>query len=103
MYSPERKITGSNLYNLKNYIEGDDIYNSKFLYLFHNLPAKGIYTINRFEYRIDLISQDMYGSTDYSDLILFYNNVSTDDLTIGKFLSKFDLADLDRLILTLDD
>ena len=103
MYSPERKITGSNLYNLRNYIEGDDIYNSKFLYLFQGLPSKGVYEINRFEYRIDLISQDTYGSIEYSDLILFYNNVSTDDLTMGKFLAKFDLADLDRLILTLDD
>ena len=41
MYSPDRKITGTNLYNIQNYVEGDDIYNSKFLYLLGSLPTAG--------------------------------------------------------------
>lgn len=103
MYSPDRKITGTNLYNIQNYVEGDDIYNSKFLYLLGSLPIVGTYEINRYEGRIDLISKDMYGNTNMMDFILLYNNISVDDLKLGKILYKFSIQDLDNLIIRLDD
>ena len=103
MYSPDRKITGTNLYNIQNYIEGDDIYNSKFLYLLGSLPIVGTYEIYRYEGRIDLISKDMYGNTNMMDFILLYNNISVEDLKLGKILYKFSIQDLDNLIIRLDD
>lgn len=102
MYIPENKLTGSNNYSLSNYIDGNDVYNSKFLYLFMKLPPTGYYTINRYEKRIDLISQDIYAE-DYSDLLLMYNSIKVEGLTLGKVLRLFSIQQLDNLISNLDD
>lgn len=101
MYVPDRKITGITNSDVVHYVENNDVYNSKLLRLLNQLPAVGTYRIKRYEYRIDLISQDMYGK-DVADLIMIYNNVKISDLKIGFELKKFSLSDLDTLILNLD-
>jgi hypothetical protein len=74
--------------DLANYIEGDDIFNSEFLYRLNNLSDEDFnyHEITRYERRIDLISERIYNDKKYADILLFINKISINDLALGVVL-----------------
>lgn len=70
MYSKQNKII-TNKEEVSNYIEGLDIFNSRFLYeLFRPELSRQIYTVTVYEYRPDLIAQDFYGDVKYQGILM---------------------------------
>ena len=61
-----------------------------------SLTKVGEYTVSYNERRPDLISLDIYGSHEYWQLLLIYNNIlSVDELTPGKVLKYPSREDLE--------
>ena len=98
MYNKERTILSDRELSLERYIEKGDIFNSKFLYMLPKLPSSGEYTIDLTEFRIDLISLDLYDSTDMSEILLFYNGLTISELSKGTIINVPYLGDVRNLL-----
>ena len=83
-----KKILSTNKYELNNYIDGSDIYNSKLLSLMSADPtiSRVKYKIEQYAFRPDLICKDFYGSMDYYGLFLLTCGVKIDDFWRGNIL-----------------
>ena len=101
MFVPKNKLTGESSKELTNYIQEMDIFNSKFLSEFMKLDIVSVYEITRFEYRIDLISKDIYNTDEFMSLLLIFNSTNINELKLGTKLNLFSEVDLNRLILNL--
>lgn len=77
-----------NRYDQENFLKWNadnyDVVTSDFLLELKNIESGGQYTIQGAESRPDIISNDIYGDTQYWWLILVYNNITAvDQLTNG--------------------
>lgn len=91
-------ITSTDIEPLR-YIEntelaGLDLANSTLLYMLDKETEYDEYTITKYENRADLIARDIYGSTNYSWLIMYINRVDVKDLVRGR---KLNVIPLDRI------
>ncbi len=86
MYSKKRTTLKSAEIDLEAFVEGLDLYNSKFLYLLRMLPSKGSYEVNLDKYRIDLITNELYTNTSMSEILLIYNGLTISELQPGVLL-----------------
>lgn len=78
-------------------ISANDVQNSEFLYLVDHRQNFKTYTVTRFEHRFDLISKDIYGTTDYAWLIQYINRISAEKVLRGTrllYLSQSDIQDI---------
>lgn len=98
MYNKEKNHLKSDTIEIDAFIERGDIFNSKFLYILKYLPSQGDYLVNLNRYRIDLISDDIYGDSSFSELILLYNGVTISQLEPGLILKSPKLSDVNNLI-----
>lgn len=98
MYNKDKTILSKEELNLDFYIEDQDIFNSKALYMIPKLPSSGEYTVDLSEYRIDLISLDLYETTSMSEILLLYNGLTIKDLSQGTVLKVPYLADVRNLL-----
>ena len=98
MYS-RAKIVSSGLEDIVNYISGSDVYNSKLIEL---LKDPGLereeYEITTFEYRPDLIAQDVYGSTNYEGLLMIQTGTTLINYKRGETLMLIPKDSLDSLL-----
>jgi hypothetical protein len=98
MYS-RAKIVSSGLEDIVNYISGSDVYNSKLIEL---LKDPGLereeYEITTFEYRPDLIAQEVYGSTDYEGLLMIQTGTTLINYKRGETLMLIPKDSLDSLL-----
>lgn len=61
----------TNKQEISNYMEGLDLYNSKFLYEVTNPNYTRVaYEITVYEYRPDLIANDFYGDSGYEGIVM---------------------------------
>lgn len=98
MYTKSNKIS-SNRYDLSNYIEGFDVYNSELINLIVNTDVeKDSYIINTYEYRPDLIAEDYYGSSSYLGLLFLMCGISFENYKKGTVLRLIKPGDLDNII-----
>lgn len=97
MYSKSDKILSSSEFDLKSYIESTDIYNSKLYYILPKLPVNGTYRIDLNEYRIDLISTDIYDTPLLSEILLIYNGITIDQLKSGTDIRVPHIEDIRHL------
>lgn len=77
--------------------KGDDVQNSELYYMLDHHPNFKEYTITKFEHRIDLISNDIYGDTKYAWVLMYLNRISLDKLLKGvkiKYITKSDLQEI---------
>lgn len=95
MYKPKNV---SERYSISEYIEDNDIFNSALVSQIIELEPYKTYIINRYQYRIDLIAADIYGSPKYSQILLLYNGLQLSDLSIGTKLQYPKLSDIQDLI-----
>lgn len=82
-----------------NYIDGFDVYNSLFLdNLLDPTIARTEYTINKFEYRPDLIAQEFYGSTSYTATLMVSTGMGVGEFTLGKVINLIPKTVLDDIL-----
>ena len=98
MYS-RAKIVSYGLEDIVNYISGSDVYNSKLIEL---LKDPGLereeYEITTFEYRPDLIAQEVYGSTNYEGLLMIQTGTTLINYKRGETLMLIPKDSLDSLL-----
>ena len=101
MYSKTNKIfTG--LSNLENYIDGNDVYNSKLLLLLGDPSIeKEEYKILNYQYRPDLIAEDYYGDSSYEGLLILQVASPLSSYTIGTTLYLIPKSVLDSILSSL--
>ena len=92
-------------YDMRRLIKfDDDAYDestSFFLHSLRELSSVGTYTI-AVEQRPDIYSRDIYGSTDYWQIILYYNDiVFLGELSVGTRLEYPSLSDMETLYFRL--
>lgn len=98
MYRKADKITG-NILDPSNYIQGFDIYNSKFLAQISDQNLKReYYEIRVNEYRPDLIAQSFYGSSDYLGVLLLQTKMTLPNFKRGVVLSLLPKETIDSII-----
>jgi len=98
-----RKNLSTNKYGIENYIDGNDIYNSKLQSLISSDPSseRVSYKIEQYEYRPDLICKDFYGSLDYYGLFLLTCGAEIDDFWIGNVLHLIPRGTLNTFIASI--
>lgn len=98
MYKKPTKYTYI-LEELSNYIEGDDVYNSSFLSIISNPSIPRItYVISEYEFRPDLIAQEIYGSTTYEGMLILQSGMTLESYTRGKILEVIPKKSLDEIL-----
>lgn len=97
MYNRPKQVTSPSQYALTPYIEGNDLLNSKFIFMLRKLKPLRSFTVGVQEYRIDLICKGLDVSTDLADLILIYNGISILELTKGTVLKMPSLLEVQEL------
>lgn len=99
MYTRSKQFikSGSNI-SPSLFVENNDIHNSELLYRLDNITDRKLYQITKFENRIDLISNDIYKTDDYSWILLYINRVNVEDLVRGTYLEYIDESVLKNLI-----
>lgn len=101
MYSKTNKIF-SGLSKLENYIEENDVYNSKLLLLLSNPEIeREDYEILTYQYRPDQIAQDYYGDSSYSGLLMLQVASSLSSYTKGTILRLIPKDTLDSILSNL--
>lgn len=98
MYDKKKSIVKVGVLELSNYIEGNDLYNSKFIYMFRKLNQHSTYKINTRDFRLDLIALATYGDVTMGELILLYNGLTISELKTDLELKLFKKEDLVNLI-----
>lgn len=98
MYTkPQRLI--SKIENLGNYVEGFDIYNSKFLSMILDPKIEKInFTIQTSEYRPDLIAKRFYGDESYMGLVIVQSRKSLNEFKEGTTIQLIPKNKLDELL-----
>jgi hypothetical protein len=98
MYSKANKVS-SGIEDVVNYISGCDVYNSKLIEQLRDpsLPREQ-YEIKTFEYRPDLIAQEVYGSTDYEGLLMIQTGSTLTNFKKGTTLTLIPKSNLDSLL-----
>lgn len=93
------KIVSSALEDIVNYVEGEDVYNSKLIELLRDPGLeREEYEITTFEYRPDLIAKEVYGSAGYESLIMIQTGTTLTNYKKGETLMLIPKASLDSLL-----
>lgn len=98
MFNKNSNISGSNE-RLDNFIDGIDVYNSEFLLkLFDPDLPKVNFIITTQKYRPDLIAEDFYKSSRYSEYVILQAGLPLSELKQGVTLQLIPLTILKKLI-----
>lgn len=85
--------------DLANYLDGDDVFRSSFLYKLTSPDVSRIsYTVNLYEYRPDLIAEDFYGDSGYEGILLLQVEDGLGGLGKGSVLSLVPLDEINKII-----
>lgn len=99
MFRRQENGKSSSSENFTKYIEGRDVFNSYLIYKLGDPSlTKVSYVVTRYEYRPDLIAKDIYGSSDYTGVLMSQCRLSLDGYTKGRVLRIIPKADIDRII-----
>jgi hypothetical protein len=98
MYTkPQRLI--SKIENLGNYVEGFDIYNSKFLSMILDPKIERVdFTIQTSQFRPDLIAKRFYGDESYMGLVIVQSRKSLNEFTEGTTIQLIPKNKLEELL-----
>lgn len=91
--------TSASFNELNQYIEDNDVFNS---YMVRRLNDPSLvrtsYVVTRYEYRPDLIARDIYGSTDYTGILMSQCRISSGSYRRGTVLRIISKTDVDNII-----
>nr|DAX54267.1 MAG TPA: baseplate wedge protein [Bacteriophage sp.] len=92
MYKRSKSILVGTNVGIDRYVEDidgiPDLSNSTLLYMLDNETEREPYKIAKYENRIDLISEDIYGDSKYSWILMYINRIGIGDLTLGRTIYK---------------
>jgi hypothetical protein len=101
MYKKPTKYTYTSE-ELSNYIEGNDVYNSSFLSIISNSALPRItYVISEYEYRPDLIANEIYGSSSYEGILILQTGLTLDKFQKGRKIEVLSKTTLDTILFNL--
>lgn len=85
--------------NLSNYIDGFDVFDSRFIYEL-NKPGipKELYKITVYDGRPDLIAKDFYGSDSYLGIVILQGGSDLSNYKIGNLISLVPRSKIDTII-----
>lgn len=102
MFKRTKSILVSTNTSLDRYLEiidgVPDIANSTLLYMIDNESTRVPYKITKYEHRIDLISEDIYGNSNYSWILMYINRIGIEDLTLGKVIDYIPTNNLTSIL-----
>lgn len=98
MYRRTKEYIKSSNVSPDIFIEGYDYVNSELLLYLDAATEFENYIITKYEYRIDLISTDIYGSDIYSWIIMYINRLDICDLVRGRTIRYIPKQKLNTLI-----
>ena len=101
MYKRTSNLIKSNNVSPEIFIEGNDYANSELLWKLDQFNDYKTFTITKHEYRIDLISEEIYGDEKYSWILMYINRVSIQELVRHKVLNYIPIDKLDNIIATV--
>ena len=106
MFFIDETLESVNRYNVRKFCDfSEGLYDDMSSYFFEelrNIPSQGTYKIMVAECRPDIYSRDIYGTTMYWRLLLFYNDiVNLNQLTLGTILQYPSIADIESLYFRL--
>jgi hypothetical protein len=88
--------TSSN-YDIMEFIEDTDIYNSKFLYNLDNVKSYQEFEISRSPSRLDLLSKELYETDKRSGILGIINRSSPSTLEIGDNINYITTNQIDNI------
>lgn len=98
MFKKDGRII-SDKFELANFIQNFDAYNSELLEKLNNPELnRDLYEIKVYQYRPDLIAKEYYGSDKYLGLILVQNGIGLENYKKGNVISLIKKTDLDWVI-----
>ena len=101
MYSKTNKIF-SGLSKIENYIQENDVYNSKLLFLLSDPTIeREEYEIIVYQYRPDKIAEDFYGDSSYEGLLILQAAIPLSSYTKGTILRLIPKDTLDLILSSL--
>jgi hypothetical protein len=102
MFTRTKQFVKSNSRDATLFIDGYDQTNSQLLYKLDNEVDRIDYTITKYENRIDLIAEDIYGQNSISPMLtwilLYINKCNASELVRGKVLQYIELERLQEII-----
>lgn len=98
MFTRSKEFIKSSNSSPEVFIDDSSPFNSELLRKLDQCSDRYRYTITKFENRIDLISEDIYGTDDYSWILLYINRVSIKDLVRGLKITYIDKNKLMEII-----
>lgn len=98
MYNKNKSIIKVSTLEIGNFMEGTDIFNSKFIYLFRKLDVDRTYKVNIRDFRLDLLSESIFQRSNYGELILLFNGLTISELKSDLLINVFKLEDLVNLV-----
>lgn len=106
MYYINNELASETRYDMSKFMEYVDgcycILDSYLCSQVKNIPYSGVLTVTSQAGRPDLVSYDIYGSTQYWWVIMLYNDISSpQDLVVGMPISFPSISSLENLYFTL--
>lgn len=103
MFKRDKQKLTNNTKDIINYVDGFDVYNSVFMDLVKNSFYERVpYEIRTFEFRPDLIAEDIYGDSKYLGIFMITCGVGLEGLYKGAVISIIPKEILDEIILKLN-
>lgn len=75
-----------------------DYANSTLLYKLDEEDTRSEYIITKYERRIDLIANEIYGNEKYSWILMYLNRVTINELVRGKVLEYIPMTTLENIL-----
>lgn len=101
MYTRSKEFTKSNATDLTRFVEtigiSSDYANSTLMKYLDESEDLEQYTITKYEGRVDLISEDIYGDTKYSWILMYINRMNIDEFIRGKVINYIPIAYLEDI------
>lgn len=95
----KKNITTSGKQDLSNYIEGFDVYNAEITELINDPKLNWTtYTITTFEFRPDLIAEEVYGDVKYLGVLFLLCGTSFENYTKGTVLSLLPKEEINKIL-----
>lgn len=98
MFGRTKEYMKSNNTEVDIFIQGQEYNNSELLYKLDKVTEYEVYTITKYEHRIDLISNDIYGDSKYSWILMYINRIGLDELVRGTNIKYIPLTSLNKII-----
>jgi len=98
MFTRQSTYLKTNKVSSELFIQGTDYNNAELLYKIDHTEDRETYRVTKYERRIDLIAEDIYGDKSYYWLLLYMNKINNNNIVRNTELSYIPLNRLTAII-----